>query len=59
MDRIGFYVDGKFFAGRHAQATSFAQFRANEYGRDVEVKYVDPTKKVSVVDTLVPQQKVA
>lgn len=59
MDRIGFYVDGKFFAGRHAQATSFAQFRANEFGREVEVKYVDHTKTVSTVDVVVPQQKVA
>lgn len=56
MDRPGFYVEGKFFHGRGAQANAFAQFRATEYGREVEVKYVDfVTRKVSTVDVCTPR----
>jgi hypothetical protein len=59
MDRIGFYVEGKYFAGRSAQAISFAQFRANEYGRSVIVQFVDHDKSVRIVNTIEQQQKVA
>lgn len=55
MDRFGFYVEGKYFAGKPAQANAFAQFRANEYGRNVDVQHVDYAKNVNVVATLSPQ----
>lgn len=56
MDRPGFYVEGKFFAGRGAQANAFAQFRATEFTREVEVKFVDfVTKQVSTVNVCAPQ----
>lgn len=55
MERFGHYVEGKFFAGKAAQANAFAQFRANEYGRNVSVQYVDYAKNVSVIATLSPQ----
>lgn len=58
MDRPGFYVERKFFAGRGAQARAFAQFRATEFGREVEVQYVDfVTNKVSVIDVMAPQNE--
>lgn len=57
MVRFGFYVEGKFFAGKAAQANSFAQFRANEYGRNVNVMFVDYGKNKSIIATLAPQSK--
>lgn len=57
MDRFGYYVEGKYFAGRAVQANSFAQFRANQYGRVVNVQHVDINKNVCIVATLSPQQQ--
>lgn len=41
MDRSGYYVEGKFFGGKVAQAQAFAQFRADEFGRNVSVQVKD------------------
>ena len=41
MERPGYYVEGKFFAGKSAQAIAFAQFRADEFGRNVAVQVRD------------------
>ena len=41
MDRLGYYVEGRYFAGKKYQAIAFAQFRANEFGRNVEVHFHD------------------
>ena len=41
MDRAGYYVEGRYFAGKSAQAIAFAQFRADEFGRNVVVQVKD------------------
>ena len=58
MTRLGYYVEDKFFGGKAHQASSFAQFRANEYGRPVDVTFVghNATSKV-VVATLSPEKQ--
>lgn len=54
MKRLGYYVEGKYFAGRKAQAVAFASFRATEYGRPVDVIFVGDTTQSDVVGTAVP-----
>jgi hypothetical protein len=54
MSRIGYYVEGKFFYHKSAQAIAFAQFRADEFGRDVTVTLKDFNNEVREVGTASP-----
>lgn len=57
MDRHGYYVEGKHFGGRVAQAISFAKFRATEFGRPVEVTLIGYDKSTKIVETCQPEKK--
>lgn len=57
MIRHGYYVEGKFFANRFAQAEAAAQFRATQFGRPVELKYLSPQGEVMKTWTYEPGQK--
>lgn len=59
--RPGYYVEGKYFAFREAQAMAFAQFRAGEFGRDVKVEVVWSAGRFPVTHALIEfdQQRVA
>ncbi len=59
MERVGYYVEGKYFSGKAAQAIAFAQFRATEFGREVNVHLKDFSGEVKVVDTKKPEKQVA
>lgn len=59
MDRIGYHVEEKYFGGRAAQAMAFAQFRANEFGREVKVHLIDFSGLKTVADTKKPTEQVA
>lgn len=54
--RLGYYVEGKFFAGKLHQATAFAQNRANEYSRNVKLTFVNHDLTEKVISTLKPAQ---
>lgn len=59
--RVGYYMEGKFFANKHHQAIAAAQFRANEYSRNVKVTFVnhDQTEKVIQICKPLQMQKAA
>jgi hypothetical protein len=54
--RLGYYVEGKFFAGKLHQATAFAQNRANEFSRNVKVTFVNHDLTEKVIDNRKPVQ---
>lgn len=54
MERAGFYVEGKFFGNKSAQAIAFAQFRADEYGRNVDVQVKEFNGTIREVGTATP-----
>ncbi len=57
MNRLGYYVEGKYFAGKKHQAVAFATFRAQEYGRPVDVQFHDGEGVIKVIGTAQPTQE--
>jgi len=51
--RIGYHVEEKFFGTKINQATAFAQYRANQFGRDVHIVLIGPTGHPMLSDTVV------
>lgn len=49
MTRPGFYVEGKYFAHRLAQATARANFLATEYRRDIAVLEVGHDRQQRII----------
>lgn len=59
MARLGYYADGRYFSGKKHQAVAFAKFRANEFGRSVEVTFVDDTGQSRVIGVAEPENATA
>lgn len=57
MPRLGFYVEGKYFAGKLHQAVAFATFRAKEYGRSVDVTFVNQNEQLERFKTITPTKE--
>lgn len=54
MDRLGYYVEGKYFKGNKHQAIAFAKFRAEEFGRSVDVMFTGDAGVSTLVGTANP-----
>lgn len=50
--RIGYYVEGRFFNTKDAQAIAYARNCANQFGRSIKVMFYDHTGKGRVVETI-------
>ena len=52
--RLGYYVEEMYFAGKKNQAMAIASFRADEFGRNVNVTFVGEAGQSRVVGTASP-----
>lgn len=57
--QLGYYADGRYFSSKKHQAIAFAKFRANEFGRSVEVTFVDDTGQSRVIGVADPDEVAA
>jgi len=56
MNRIGYYVEGRYFGNRVAQAIAFAEHRVREFGRAFKVEQKDHTGQVWLVKLVVTDE---
>lgn len=59
MNKIGFWVEEKYYGTRVGQANAFAQHRANQYSRPVDVTFVNADGTSRVEDTKKPVTQAA
>lgn len=57
--RIGYHVEEKYFGTKLHQATSFAQFRADGWSRNVHIHLVNHKGERELVESKAPQKRVA
>lgn len=55
MDRLGYYVEGRFFHNKVAQAIAYAEHCVRTFGRNVKVYHVDHEKKGRIIKNIKPQ----
>lgn len=54
MDRLGYYVEEKYFKGNKHQAIAFAKFRAEEFNRPVDVMFTGDAGQSTYIGTANP-----
>lgn len=57
MDRLGYYVEEKYFKSNKHQAIAFAKGRADEFGRSVDVIFIGDAQQCTLVGTANPMDQ--
>ncbi len=57
MTRLGYYVEDKYFGNNKHQAIAFAKFRAQEWGRSLEVIFVGDQNVQTIIGVAEPDQE--